>query len=78
MTSIELKKRVLEQISEIEDVSFLSTLNEILQSRVQSKKIKLSAELFNEILMSKKEIALGQYVEQKSLNKSFEQWQKEK
>ena len=43
MTSIELKKRVLEQISEIEDVSFLSTLNEILQSRVQSKKIKLSA-----------------------------------
>ncbi len=78
MTAIELKKLVLQRVSEINDISFLNALNTILESRVQPKKISLSAEQSDEILLSKKEIEAGLFIEQDSLNKTFEKWQKEK
>jgi hypothetical protein len=59
MTPIELKKIVLQQISEINDISFLSALHKILETRVNSNKMKLKTEQLNEILTAKKEIELG-------------------
>ena len=55
MTAIELKKLVLKRISEINDVSFLNALNTILESKQEPKKISLSTEQLNEILLSKKD-----------------------
>ena len=78
MTSTELKKIVQQQISEINDISFLNALNKILETKVQSKKMKLTADQLNEILISKKEVELGLLIDQDTMNKSFEQWQKEK
>ncbi len=74
MTSIELKKIVLQQISEINDISFLSELHKILETRVNSNKMKLKTEQLNEILTAKKEIELGLFVDQDTMDKSFEQW----
>ena len=78
MTSTELKKIVQQQISEINDISFLNALNKILETKVQSKKMKLTADQLNEILISKNEVELGLLIDQDTMNKSFEQWQKEK
>ena len=78
MTSTELKKIVQQQISEINDISFLNALNKILETKVQSKKMELTADQLNEILISKNEVELGLLIDQDTMNKSFEQWQKEK
>ncbi len=78
MTSIELKKIVLQQIAEINDISFLNALHKILETKVKSKKMKLTAEQLHEILLAKKEVELGLLVEQDIVDKSFEQWQREK
>jgi hypothetical protein len=78
MTAIELKKLVLQRISEINDISFLSALNSILESKLHTKKISLSAEQLNEILLSKKEIEAGIFTEQHAMDKEFEKWLKEK
>ena len=78
MTSTELKKIVQQQISEINDISFLNALNKILETKVQSKKMKLTADQLHEILISKNEVELGLLIDQDTMNKSFEQWQKEK
>lgn len=78
MTSTELKKIVQQQISEINDISFLNALYKILETKVQSKKMKLTANQLHEILISKKEVELGLLIDQDTMNKSFEQWQKEK
>ena len=74
MTSIELKKIVLQQILEINDISFLSALHKILETKVNSNKIKLKIEQLNEILTAKKEIEPGLFVDQDNMDKSFEQW----
>jgi hypothetical protein len=78
MTSIELKKIVLQQISEINDISFLNALHKILETKVHSKKMKLNTEQLNEILFAKKEIEHGLFADQDTMDKSFEQWQREK
>lgn len=78
MTKIELKKIVLQRISEINDISFLNTLNKILENRANSKKFTLTSEQITEILLSKDQINSGFFIEQDTLDKSFEKWQKEK
>ncbi|MDD3322989.1 MAG: hypothetical protein PHS59_16245 [Paludibacter sp.] len=74
MTTIQLKKALIHQIAEIEDVSFLNALKTILESKTQSNMIRLTNEQKNEIIRSKSEIKKGNYTEQLELNKEFEKW----
>jgi hypothetical protein len=78
MTAIELKKLALKRISEINDVPFLNALNTILESKQEPKKISLSAEQLNEILLSKKEFESGIFIDQLAMDKEVDKWQKEK
>jgi hypothetical protein len=74
MTTIQLKKAIIHQIAEIEDVSFLNALKTILESKTQSNIIRLTNEQNEEIIRSKIEIEKGNYTEQQELNKEFEKW----
>ena len=74
MTTIQLKKVLIHQIAEIEDVSFLNALKTILESKTQSNIIRLTNEQKEEIIRSKTEIEKGNYTEQQELNKEFEKW----
>lgn len=76
MITIQLKKALVHQIAEIEDVSFLNALKTILDSKTQSNIIHLSNEQKEEIIRSKTEIEKGNYTEQLELNKEFEKSQK--
>ena len=74
MTTIQLKKVLIRQIADIEDISFLNALKTILESKTKSNIICLTNEQKEEIIRSKTEIDKGKYSEQLELNKEFEKW----
>jgi len=74
MKTIQLKKVLIRQIAEIEDISFLNALKTILESKTKSNIICLTNEQKEEIIRSKTEIDKGKYSEQLELNKEFEKW----
>ena len=59
MSTVELKKSLIQRIVEINDVSFLKAIKTILDIRSNEEVISLTPELRKEILTSKKEIEKG-------------------
>ena len=78
MTSITLKKHLIERISQINDLSLLHALSIILDGKSEAVKLNLSNEQLSEIKIAKKEIESGLYLDEESMDKAFEKWQKEK
>ena len=74
MTTIELKNLLIHRISEISDVSFLEAIRTILDSKSESNILALTAEQRDEILVSKKEIEQGFYIEDTALEKEILGW----
>lgn len=72
MTTIALKKLLINRIAEINDVSFLNALKTILESKTQS--LSLTSQQRFEIIESRKEIESGLFVEQVELDKEFNKW----
>lgn len=78
MTTIELKKQLILQISEIDDESFLQAIKTILDSKTQSQVLTLTEAQRREINESKKQIEEGEFIEQEDLDQKFNQWQSSK
>ena len=78
MTTIELKKTLIQRIVEINDISFLKAIKTILDFSTKEGKISLTPELRDEILSSKKEIEQGLFISDEELEKEVEAWLKEK
>ncbi|NOU19942.1 MAG: hypothetical protein HOO91_20475 [Bacteroidales bacterium] len=74
MTTIELKKVLIHRIAEINDISFLKAIKTILDSKIETEVITLTAEQRNEIIESKKEIEQGLYIEHELLDKKISKW----
>ena len=74
MTTIELKKVLIHRINEINDVSFLSAIKTILDSKSGTKVIALTEEQRNEINESRKEVKQGHYIEHELLDKKVSEW----
>jgi len=74
MTTIQLKKSLMHQIAEIEDVSFLNALKTIIETKTKSDIIHLTNEQRVEIEHSKKQIENGNYTNQDDLNQEFKKW----
>lgn len=74
MTTIELKKQLINRISEIDDESFLQAIKTILDSKTQSQVITLTKAQRQEIDESKKQIEEGEFIEQDELDQKFNQW----
>jgi hypothetical protein len=72
MTTIALKKLLINRIAEINDVSFLNAIKTILDTKTQT--LLLTPEQRFEILESQKEIESGLFVEQVELDKEFNKW----
>ena len=75
MTTIQLKKNLIHQISEIEDVSFLNALKTIIDAKTQASVVELTEMQRAEIDQSKKNVDEGLFSDQSELNQMFEQWQ---
>ncbi len=74
MTTVELKKMLIHRITEINDVSFLKAIKTILDSKTEAEIIALTPEQRNELVVSKKEIEQGLYIEQDILDKEVSKW----
>jgi hypothetical protein len=74
MTAIELKKTLIQRIAEINDISFLNAIKTILDSKIQTKTITLTAEQRFEITESKKDMGKKKFIEQDVLDKEFNKW----
>jgi hypothetical protein len=74
MNTIELKKTLIHQITEINDISFLKALKTILDSKTESVVISLTTEQRKEIIDSRKEIEQGIFTEHELLNKEVSEW----
>lgn len=74
MTTIELKKALIQRISEINDISFLKAIKVILDSKTGTEMIELTPDQRNEILESKKEIEKGLYIEHELLDQEISKW----
>ncbi len=78
MTTIELKKQLINRISEIDDESFLQAIKTILDSKTQSQVITLTKAQRQEIDESKKQVEAGEFIEQDELDLKFNQWKSAK
>ncbi len=74
MTTIALKKLLINRIAEINDVSFLNAIKTILDSKTQNHTLSLTPEQRFEIIESQKEIESGLFIEQVELDKEFSKW----
>ena len=78
MTTLQLKKILINQINKIDDVSFLNEIRSILDSKSKQQILKLTPEQRKEINASKKEIDNGIFIEQSELDKEITRWANEK
>ena len=74
MTTIQLKKQLIDKISAIDDVSFLKAIKTILDTKTNSQTLKLTFEQKSEIIESQKQIAEGLVVEQSEIDKKVNEW----
>lgn len=78
MTTFQLKKLLIHQISEINDEVFLNALKTIIDIKSKSNVLELTELQKEEIYQSQLEIKNGLYVAESDLNEEFESWKKEK
>ena len=74
MTTIELKKLLIQRITEINDVSFLKAVKTILESKTNTEILLLTPEQKKEIMESKKNIEQGLFIDNNSLDKEVAKW----
>jgi uncharacterized protein YktA (UPF0223 family) len=74
MTAIELKKQLVQRIAEINDISFLTAIKIILDSKTETELLMLSPEQRDEIIKSKNEIEKGLFIDQDKLDKEISKW----
>ncbi|MGD9491847.1 MAG: hypothetical protein AB7V36_00675 [Bacteroidales bacterium] len=74
MTTVELKKLLIQRIAEINDVSFLKAVKTILESKTNAEILLLTPEQKKEIMESKKEIEQGLFIDNNSLDKEVAKW----
>jgi hypothetical protein len=76
MSTLELKKNLIQRIVEIDDIAFLKAIKKILDSKTSSEVIALTPEIRNEIEASQKEIDKGLLISNEELEKEIEEWLK--
>jgi hypothetical protein len=74
MKEIELKTLLIHRISQIKDVSFLKALKTILDSKAETQVINLTHDQLNDIIVSKREIEQGKFIDDSLFNKELKQW----
>lgn len=78
MNAIELKKELINKISEIEDVDFLNAINTILDSKEKELFIELTPGQERELLLASEEGRKGNTISQSQMDKKVEEWLKER
>lgn len=78
MTTLELKKILMHRIAEINDKSFLSAINTIIETKSNSTTYKTTAEQRKRIKEGKAQIEKGEFFTNEQVEKEMDQWLNEK
>lgn len=73
MTGIDLKKTLINKISEIDDISFLEAIHTILDTKLNDKVWFLSDEQKQAIFESQEEISNGNFILASELDEEVEE-----
>jgi gas vesicle protein len=74
MSTIELRQIITEQISHIDDVSFLKAIKTIIESKVSEGTYKLSDYQKKRIDIARQQLKNGQTIAHEDLQKEIDQW----
>lgn len=78
MTTLELKKVLMHRIAEINDKSFLSAINTIIETKSNSTIYKTTPEQRKRIMEGKAQIEKGEFFTNEQVEKEIDQWLNEK
>ena len=74
MSTIELRHKIIEQLSLIEDTSFLKAIKTIIESKVAESEYKLSEFQKQRISEARKELLNGQTIKNDVLQNEIDEW----
>ena len=74
MSTVELRNSIIEQLSQIEDVSFLNALKTIIASKASDSVYELSDFQKKRIELGRQQIEDGQTISHEDLQKEIDQW----
>lgn len=78
MISVQIKKRIIDKLQSIDDVSFLEALNTIIDAKSVEKSVKIKPDFEKELLERKQNIEKGHFVDNEQLFESTGKWLKER
>ncbi len=78
MNTLELRHIIIEQLSQIEDESFLTVIKTIIESKISGGIYNLSDYQKERIDMAREEVKDGQPITHDDLQKEIDQWLNEK
>lgn len=78
MKTVDLKKELLDKITEIEDVEVLNALKTILDYNKDEAYINLTEEQEEELLQASEDIKKGNFFTQEEMDERVESWLREK
>ena len=74
MSTIELKKKIIDQLSRIDDVSFLKAIKTLVDSKAHGEIYKLSEFQKERIHEGRAQLRKGQTISNEALQKEIDQW----
>ena len=74
MSSSEIKQKIIDQLSHIEDVTFLKAIKTLVDSKAKEDTYKLSDYQKTRILSGREQIRKGQTISPVRLQKEIDQW----
>jgi predicted transcriptional regulator len=74
MSTIELKKKIIDQLSHIDDVSFLKAIKTLVDSKAGGEIYKLSDFQKDRIHKGREQLKKGQTISHETLQKEIDQW----
>jgi len=78
MSTVELRHIISEHLQQIEDESFLSALNTIIESKISNGIYKLSQYEKERIFLAREALKNGQTISHENVQKEIDQWLSEK
>lgn len=74
MSTIELRELIINQLSHINDISFLKAIKTIIDSKAEEEVYKLSDYQKERIRIGREQLVKGQTISHDEVQKEIEQW----
>ena len=74
MGTIEIRKRIIDQLSHIEDISFLNAIKTLVDSKADGEMYMLSEYQKERVRLGREQLIKGQTVSHEAIQKEIDNW----